>query len=140
MSRGLLKDISISELKSMRESGMTNMDIANSLGVGYQTIYRLLGRQPKGVRGSYTFPEARGEQDDKEEFEEAALAVENREIKLAGLFASYRYHVREKTFDIITEGDNTAITMSVDDIETFVKELSAIKRKAAEQCVGVEAW
>lgn len=34
MGKGILKEISIDELMKMRESGMTNQDIANVLGIG----------------------------------------------------------------------------------------------------------
>lgn len=44
--RGLLKDVSRDELLSMRSSGMTNRDIANALGVNYQTVLRYIGKQP----------------------------------------------------------------------------------------------
>ena len=44
--RGLLKDVSRDELLSMRASGMTNRDIANALGVNYQTVLKHIGKQP----------------------------------------------------------------------------------------------
>lgn len=43
--RSLLKDVSVDELRHMRESGMTNQDIANSLGVSRMTVYKYIGAQ-----------------------------------------------------------------------------------------------
>lgn len=47
--RSLLEDLSIHELYRMRDSGMSNNDIANALGVSRSTIYRYIGK--KGHEG-----------------------------------------------------------------------------------------
>lgn len=51
--RGVLKDIDLGTLMRMRtEDGMSNREIAEKVGVTYETIHRLTGKQPKGIRYS----------------------------------------------------------------------------------------
>lgn len=55
--RPLTDTVSLQELQTMRERGMTNREIAQSLDVGYSTVCRYLGKQPDGMRaahGTYT--------------------------------------------------------------------------------------
>ena len=47
--RGILKDIDKTALLSMRDSGMTNQEIADSVGCCYATICKILGKQPPGM-------------------------------------------------------------------------------------------
>lgn len=59
--RPLTDTVSLQELQTMRERGMTNREIAQSLDVGYSTICHYLGRQPKEMRatpGTYTRKES----------------------------------------------------------------------------------
>ena len=48
--KSLLNDISMQELSTMRENGMTNREIAEKLDVAYSCIHRLLGPRPDGMR------------------------------------------------------------------------------------------
>ena len=48
--KSLLNDISMQELSTMRENGMTNREIAEKLDVAYSCIHRILGPQPDGMR------------------------------------------------------------------------------------------
>lgn len=56
MSRRRLTDsVSVDELLKMRESGMTNSDIARALDVSYYTVLRYIGNQPgRAARHAYT--------------------------------------------------------------------------------------
>lgn len=55
MSRRRLTDsVSVDELLKMRESGMTNSDIARALDVSYYTVLRYIGNQP-GRTPRYTY-------------------------------------------------------------------------------------
>lgn len=49
----LLDSVSVQELQEMRDSGLTNMEIAKRLDVGYSTVCRYLGRQPSWTRAEY---------------------------------------------------------------------------------------
>ena len=46
----LTDSVSISELLTMREQGLTNYQIAERLGVTYRTIVSYIGKQPEGLR------------------------------------------------------------------------------------------
>ena len=48
-NRRLGLDISTAEMLSMRESGLNNKRIAERLGVFINTVYRYIGKQPKGM-------------------------------------------------------------------------------------------
>lgn len=48
--RKLSKDIDISTMRSMREMGMSNKQIADALGVGPTTVYRYIGRKSQDVK------------------------------------------------------------------------------------------
>lgn len=48
--KALKEEVSISELLYMREQGMTNKAIAESLGVHVNTIYRYIGRRSQAVK------------------------------------------------------------------------------------------
>ena len=57
MKRRISDDVSIGEMLKMREQGMTNHDIAKSLGCNYVTILKYIGKQPKGLDRIAAFTE-----------------------------------------------------------------------------------
>ena len=50
--RSVLKDIDKTTMIKMREDGMANRDIAQSIGCSVTTIYNILGKQPDGIRAN----------------------------------------------------------------------------------------
>ena len=52
MRRKTIQDITVAEMKKMRESGMTNQEIAASLEISYQSVLRHIGQQPSEYRGT----------------------------------------------------------------------------------------
>lgn len=50
LKRNLKLDVDIQTLRSMREQGMTNKQIADNLGVSVSTIYRYIGRKSQQVK------------------------------------------------------------------------------------------
>lgn len=143
MSRSLIQDVSISELEQMRENGMTNQEIADAIGVSYQTIRKLIGRQPPGLRkpGGYHRPDF--VQSEQKEEPPATLIVEDRALKLAGLYASYKIMVKNKLINVIldtSEGVSPAMEIPFDQIDTFIQELQAIQRHVKGMIVGNEMW
>ena len=52
MRRKTIQDITVAEMKKMRESGMTNQEIAASLEISYKSVLRHIGPQPSEYRGT----------------------------------------------------------------------------------------
>ena len=148
MARKLLSDLSIDELLGMRNSGMTNTDIANALDISYASVYRLIGKQPASMRASShaaglppsTLPSNQASSDSATHEPEAALIVEDRVLRLAGLFASYRVRVKDKEVDVYVSDDSIAMTVKFDELGAFASEIAAIDRHTASLRVGCEAW
>ena len=64
--RGILKDIDMNTLMRMRtEEGMSNREIAEKVGVTYEAIHRIIGKQPKGIR--YSAKATRGGREHRDE-------------------------------------------------------------------------
>lgn len=124
----------------MRESGMTNMDIANALGVSYPTVYRVLGRQPsRGGRVAQWIPTESIKLDEPNVDEhDGVLPVFNRITCLQGKDAVYKVNAKEKTVSI-SVGD-AEIKLEFAAIPGFCDELDAIKRNVTKQAVGPEIW
>lgn len=150
----LHKDISVQELLHMREEGMTNMDIAKSLDVSYATIYRMIGSQPKELRKqreddgdavvvsrrrvmvSYKNPNVvQSVQDEAEEEPEACLVVGDRIIRAGGTFATYDISTSESSIDI-----SGKLSLKFDELDTFISELTAIKRQLPALKSSNEMW
>ena len=58
--RKFMQDLSRSELMSMRETGMSNADIAQSLGCSVSMVYTLIGKQPAEITDANRSAGARG--------------------------------------------------------------------------------
>ena len=50
LKRSLKLDVDIQTLRSMREQGMSNKQIADNLGISVSTVYRYLGRKSQDVK------------------------------------------------------------------------------------------
>lgn len=50
MKKSLLKEVSLSELQSMRAQGLSNKEIAQRLDCSTHTIYAYLGKMPTELR------------------------------------------------------------------------------------------
>ena len=143
MSRSLLKSVSYEELAQMRDNGMTNKDIATSLGVSPQTVYKYLGPQPSRGWSRHAYndrPLSNPEQPNKDEPDDAALIIENRTINLAGLFAGYKIDIKAKEIRVFVEDGVDALVIPFDQVVNFAKELRAITKHVKDLSVGAEAW
>jgi len=145
MGRSLLKDMDIENLYSMRREGMSNIEIAKSLGVSKQTVYRLIGPQPKELTsrmcseaktGAKTIAPARTAEPEPE----ACLVVETRQIALAGTCFCYRIDTRDMQVAVISTERTQSIYVDVNKLGDFIKELSAIKRKMEGAKMTNEMW
>ena len=142
--KSLLKDISRDELLKMRESGMSNVDIANALEVSLQTIYRHIGAQ--GGRGGKCSrriappPTFSGTEKPAKEAHEACLALKGNIFYLEGLFAKYKVDTSDQEIHYDSADDMLHGVISFDELECFVKELSAIQRKVGSLKFENEMW
>lgn len=147
--RSLLKDVSISELMSMRDSGMSNAEIADSLGVSYATVLHAIGRQPsRAVMNNTSI--ATVEQEHEPEVISSVLAdvddmpvmpapkstltVKSREVRLDGVVCMYEVSDTEKTVVLRQAIDDVDIPF--DKLPLVIAELQEIYRKI-ENC---EVW
>ena len=147
MRRSVLSDVSISELLSMRDSGMSNQEIADSLGCSYYTVLRLIGKQPKEMRKEYTRiadtpsekPKPAQVFKEEEEFIPASLVLAERTVVLQGEVGRYEIDTYKSSVSIsITDHGQISIPMS--DLKVLYKEIAAIIRNEEKTKFTVEAW
>lgn len=140
--RSFIKDISKPELLTMREGGMSNAEIASSLGCSTASVYSLIGAQPKemtsinrqrGARArsnttvqsssvvAHSAPQA------EQEPKKAVLAVKATPVLLSGGFMEYVVSADRKTVDVETREGRCLMQIPADKLDLFIKELSAIK-------------
>lgn len=150
--RRLLDDISLEELQYMRnEEGLSNFEIAEKVGCSSNTIFRILGPQPKHIRtpqGLAGAARARVKADKdctasvarkaQEEPEEACLMVASRTIRLTGLVSTYEVNENAGTVTIIRP-DGNGFDLKLDELDDMIKELSAIRRHT-KTTTPMEAW
>lgn len=136
----LTDEVSVAELQQMRDNGMTNREIAESLDVGYSTVCRYLGKQPKGLRKAperkWEFTQHGVQQSHDEPLVPARLLVDNQITELSSEF--HHYVVDHKTG--MVEVDNV-MTLKYEDIDPFIAELTAIRKKLGESLgVTLKVW
>ena len=137
--------VSNAELWQMRNNGMTNADIARSLGVTPATIIRHIGPQPgrnwEGYKYRMGIPEPKTTEASPAEHElEAVLCVINRCTYLSGKVAEYCVDAGAKAVKFKPLAADGMVEISFDDWATFAREVAAIGRNLAAQRVPVEAW
>lgn len=166
MKRGLLKDISIDELKHYREEGFSNAEIAKLCGVSQGTIYRYIGKQPgeisgrmrqegrykneterlhAGIERMQRAP-LRNIQMDEPTFEDvreggtprATIAVVSREVTAEGTIG-LRYMVSAGEIEIIAPS-GAAIRLSTDDAQKMIAEMQTVLRHTGEAKHRNQIW
>lgn len=138
-------EVTNTELLHMRDNGMTNRDIANSLGVSYHTILKRIGPQPGKNWGDYQrrmAEELPGQMNvkDYEEPEnnaEACLLVTNTVMYLEGDAAEWA--IECKANNIMCKTD-AVINIPFDKFDDYVKEVLAIQRHLKDCRVPLEMW
>ena len=53
MKGKITDEVSIEEMRTLREEGLSNREIGRRLDVSYETVRKYLGNQPKGIRAVY---------------------------------------------------------------------------------------
>lgn len=147
----LLKEISVSEMLEMRDSGMTNREIAKSLGISYAYVLKLIGKQPKELTAQfYADRKHRGAvisstrhanrtsfgADPEPEAPAACLMVENNIIELVGTERGYILDMKAGTVEMVG-----GFKIDLASLPDLIAELTAIHRKTADRVrVPLEAW
>lgn len=124
MARGFYSDLPKDRLLAMREKGMSNKEIAMELHVSYDTVLKLIGKQPPQNRQS---PVVRQSPTVNNSIE-ACLAVTYPEIRLSGKERAYIIHKDQEEFEIVNADDVLIMTCKYTELDDFIKELQAIQR------------
>ena len=149
--RSFIKDLPKTELLKMREDGMSNADIANSLHCSVSTIKNLIGVQPKEM----TLANRRAGQIARRmdgtpvttlsmieppkaiaEPAKAVLVVKTlppMPIPLHGECMDYCISPDKKMIDIETHEGRCLMQIPADKLDTFIAELNAIKANIGEE-------
>ena len=145
-----MDDVTIDELLHMREQGMTNRQIAEMLDVGYETVKRYIGKQPKGVRKPRECKEVEQPKETASApAASACLVVQNREIELCSANGNrYTIDCKQKQILICAEmlGENSGlITFDelnglISKVDEFRAELQAIASKIGALTMQNEMW
>lgn len=145
MRKKLRDDINEAELLSMRDEGMSNQEIAESLDVSYATVLRLIGKQPLGMRGSVKNRSVIEPAQKKRELEEepiipACLAVTVKRLTVEGELARYELSSNVEDIMINFKHDNECVLVKKEQIPALIKELQAIQRHLSEIEIGFGVW
>lgn len=142
----LLRDMDIENLYSMRREGMSNKEIAQSLGISYGYVLQLIGKQPKDLT-SKAISEGRcascAPTPAKEEPPPSpCLEVVERSINLNGLFGQYFVSVDKRTVLVSFREDDELVcfNLDMDKLEILIEELEAVKRNLSSIRVSKEMW
>lgn len=136
--------VSNDEMRRMRDNGMTNRDIANSLDISYVTVLKHIGPQPGRNWEDYKrrmdeqLPGQMNINDYEDDEHEACLMTSNIVKYLEGDVAEWCVDGKNKT--IMMKIETGCIMLPFDKIEDFIKEAEAIKRHMNDVNVPVEMW
>lgn len=122
----------------LREDGYTNAEIAQQLGISYNTVLRYIGRNSPGMRRAPARSEAARDLPAPKIETPPCLAVSEREIYLKGEFGSYMIQASMRS--VLAELNGTTVAFTLDDLDKLIQELSAIRRNIGTFRVGAEMW
>lgn len=122
MAKSLLKEVSLQELQEMREQGMSNYQIAESLNCGYSTICRYLGRNPENLR---TYGKQRENPHKLEEPQEPTplLQTISRTVEMEGKNNCYTLYELMGVVRIKNKDGADARQFDKNGLETYIAEL-----------------
>lgn len=130
-NRRLSKDVDMTTLYSMRDQGMSNQEIADTLGVSYMTILRYIGKNPNRAKRSTSVRKARStnpdpvvptkKYDQPDIVKEAALVSGDILYSMQGSVGTYEINPKEKTIRICKD------RITYDELDTVITELSRIR-------------
>lgn len=133
----LNNEVSIQELQKMRDDGMTNIEIAKSLGISVMTVSRYLGlmtpeqRRAAKAKGAAAAREkralSRANKAPEETREKAAkkavvaLPVMGMQFTMSGKTAAYKVNTEAGTIEI--DGDSLAGVIPFDALQGLIEDL-----------------
>ena len=127
-NRRLSKDVDMTTLYSMRDQGMSNQEIADTLGVSYMTILRYIGKNPNRAKRSTSVRKANPDPvvstkkyDQPDIVKEAALVSGDILYSMQGSVGTYEINPKEKTIRICKD------RITYDELDTVITELSRIR-------------
>ena len=130
-NRKLSKDVDMTTLYSMRDQGMSNQEIADTLGVSYMTILRYIGKNPNRAKRSTSVRKANPtnpdpvvstkKYDQPDIVKEAALVSGDILYSMQGSVGTYEINPKEKTIRICKD------KITYDELDTVITELSRIR-------------
>lgn len=130
-NRRLSKDVDMTTLYSMRNQGMSNQEIADTLGVSYMTILRYIGKNPNRAKRSTSVRKANPtnpdpvvstkKYDQPDIVKEAALVSGDILYSMQGSVGTYEINPKEKTIRICKD------RITYDELDTVITELSRIR-------------
>lgn len=158
MRKSLSSEVTISEMMSMREQGMSNQEIADALEISRVTVIRYIGAQPEHItkeklsEGQQKRHERRAVATVATKPDEeipACLAVTSKVYELEGNVGKYRLEAGKDVVGITVKADVEGevipfmpppFPIKLDAIDDFINELRAIQRNAKKLNGGFEMW
>ena len=139
-NRKLSKDVDMTTLYSMRDQGMSNQEIADTLGVSYMTILRYIGKNPNRAKRSTSVRKANPtnpdpvvstkKYDQPDIVKEAALVSGDILYSMQGSVGTYEINPKEKTIRICKD------RITYDELDTVITELSRIRDNLKDKDVS----
>ena len=130
----LTRDLSYTELMYMRENeGMSNREIADTLDVSYQSVLRVIGKQPSGIRKNTEKQVVQAPAEPG-----ACLTVTGRVISLTGEQAKYTLDGEHEI--LLVSIDGNVLQVPFGQIGKIVSELASISRNIHKVMTGAEMW
>ena len=124
MAESLLKSVSMQELQEMRASGLSNMEIAKQLDVGYSTICRYLGRGESWTRAPYGSLKTKASDAEKPAYKPPVLKCISRILEYEGKEMRYVVLPDAGTVRIsLKSGGEELQRLDKLGLETFITEL-----------------
>ena len=131
----------VSNMRTMQEQGMSHKEIAASIGVSPNTVWRYLGKQ----NGRHVQRRAEPQHRQEESQPEPSLVVQNKNIELHGRFGVYNVDCKKANVLVSlpkTESEEELFNIEFDKLGDLICELQAIQRKIADKTAwqGNEMW
>ena len=144
MYKSIISEVSLEEMKTMRQNGMTNRQIADSLGVSYKSVYKYLGKQPdmlRAVPGTYSSA-VHGMVEQKPVSttlsKKSGLKLVMQTSVVAGEFNQYTIN-NFGNVEIRRNSENANLRLDFDGMEKYITELMEVYSMMSKGKMGGDA-